>query len=106
MDAPILEVHAKCVSSFIEVVSAISNPSRDFRDQTPLMLEKTLENFDRYKLWAGNVGLVNFGERYQDPLDDHFEERCFYTAQVCVLQPNFNFGFYSTSRRRINSLPV
>lgn len=90
MDDPLLKAHEKCVLSFVEVVSAMSNPAREFRDQAP---ENTVENFDKYKLWAGNVSLSNSDEHDQNSLDYQFEERLSHEAHVCVLQQNFIFGF-------------
>jgi hypothetical protein len=58
----ISDAHAKFFLSFSELISAIEHPVRDFGDQTPL--KEVLEEFDKYKLWAGNVGAAHSGERY------------------------------------------
>lgn len=105
MDDPIFKAHETCISSFIEVVGAIATPTRDFRDQAPLILEKTVENFDKYKLWAGNVGLVNSNEHDRNLLDYRIEERSSQEAHVCVLQQNFNFDFHHTDRPPQRSSP-
>lgn len=84
MDICNSEAHAKCVSSFHEVVSAIENSVRDFQDEAPSILEEMVESFDRYKLWAGNVGAAYQGKYYENSLDCPREEGSLYETQVCV----------------------
>lgn len=87
----ISDVHAQCFSSFETLISAIKKPVRDFRDQTPSMLEHVQESFDKYNLWAGNVGAAHAGKRYQISLDYRLREAPFYKTQVhCLLV--FSFG--------------
>ncbi|KAH0543124.1 hypothetical protein FGG08_002550 [Glutinoglossum americanum] len=79
MECRISEAHAKCFLSFVELISVIENPVRDFRDQAPL--KDVLEEFDRYKLWAGNVGAAHSGKYYQISLDYRLREASFYKTQ-------------------------
>jgi hypothetical protein len=80
MEPLISEAHAKCFLSFTRLVSAIRNPEYNFRDEAPL--KDILEEFDRYKLWAGNVGAAHSGKRYQISLDYRLREASFYKTQV------------------------
>ncbi|KAF8535327.1 hypothetical protein BDD12DRAFT_797171 [Trichophaea hybrida] len=82
MDSLIADAHAKCFLSFLELISAIENPVRDFQDQAPL--KDVLEEFGKYKLWAGNVGAAHSGKRYQISLDYRLREASFYKTQVPV----------------------
>lgn len=78
----ISNAHALCFSSFVALISAIENPHRDFRDQVPCILEIVQESFDKYKLWAGNVGAAHAGKNYQISLDYRLREASFFKTQV------------------------
>lgn len=78
----ISDVHAQCFVSFVALIDAIDNPVRDFRDQSPFILNHVQESFDKYKIWAGNVGAAHAGKRYQISLDYRLREASFYKAQV------------------------
>lgn len=86
MDRSISAALEKCFRLFAYTVSAAEKPVRDFRDQTPLILEKIIDDFHRYKLWAGHVRASHSGTRHQGSLDYHFEKGSFYEAQVGVLR--------------------
>jgi hypothetical protein len=76
----ISEAHAKCYFSFEELVTAIQNPASNFKDQVPL--GEVQEEFDKYKLWAGNVGAAHSGKRYEISLDYRLREASLYKTQV------------------------
>ena len=74
------EAHVECYFSFEELIAAIQNPIRDFRDQ--VSIGRVQDEFDKYKLWAGNVGAAHSGNRYEISLDYRFREASFYKSQV------------------------
>jgi hypothetical protein len=80
MEPLISEAHRKCFCSFAELISAIETPAKDFQGQATL--KDVLEEFDKYKLWAGNVGAAHSGKRYQISLDYRLREASFYKTQV------------------------
>ena len=74
------EAHAECYFSFEELIAAIQNPIRDFHGQ--VSLGQVQDEFDKYKLWAGNVGAAHSGNRYEISLDYRLREASFYKGQV------------------------
>ena len=76
----ISEAHAKCYLSFEELIETMKNPVRDFEDQMPQY--QVQDEFDKYKLWAGNVGASHSGKRYEISLDYRLREASFYKNQV------------------------
>jgi hypothetical protein len=82
MDLPFIsDAHANCSLSFLALQTAIENPVRDFRHQAPLK-DIIAEEFDKYKLWAGNVGAAHCGDSYKISLDYRLREASFYKTQV------------------------
>ena len=80
----ISDYHSQCFTSFTQLAAAIRNPKRDFGDQiTP---SEVTNELDRYKVWAGNVGAMHKGLRYQVSLDYQLSEASFYSQQVCAAQ--------------------
>ncbi|CAN9270141.1 unnamed protein product [Alternaria alternata] len=53
MDLSISQAHANCVSVFLALIEASHSPSHKE------LLNETQDVFDRYKLWAGNVGAIH-----------------------------------------------
>ena len=81
---PISTYHDRCVQSFISLIATAANPIRGFGDQiSPSQLSN---EFDRYKVWAGNVGARHRGSRYYVSLDYRLSEASFYRQQVCRLR--------------------
>jgi hypothetical protein len=80
----ISEAHATCYFSFEELIDAIQNPVRDFHEQAPL--KQAQEEFEKYKLWAGNVGASHSGKRYEISLDYRLREASFYKEKVSLDQ--------------------
>lgn len=76
----ISQAHAKCYFSFAELIEAIKKPVRDFRGQLPL--NQVQDEFDKYKLWAGNVGAAHSEKRFELSLDYRLREANFYKNQV------------------------
>lgn len=73
-------VHDKCHLAFERVLEAIQSPVRDYRRQLPV--NGVQEEFDKYKIWAGNVGAGHFGKRYKISLDYGLREAKFLKDQV------------------------
>ena len=53
MDLSISQAHANCVSVFLTLIEASHSPSHKE------LLNEAQDVFDRYKLWAGNVGAIH-----------------------------------------------
>jgi hypothetical protein len=75
-------VHAGCHSAFEELIEALQDPLRDYRGQLPV--SEVQAEFDKYKIWAGNVGAAHFGKRYQISLDYRLREAKFLKEQVSI----------------------
>ena len=75
----VAEAHAQCYFSFQELVETIQSPARSFPGLT---LSQVQDEFDKYKLWAGNVGAAHSGKRYEISLDYRLREASFYKTQV------------------------
>ena len=76
----ISELHDSCFNSFKQLVEAVRQPIRDFGDQIPPL--EVINEFDRYKIWAGNVGATHRGRKYHISLDYRLSEASFYRQQV------------------------
>ena len=76
MRESIAQIHADCVSIFLTFIGALSISHR-WDDHNAAQ-----DAFDRYKLWAGNVGAMHTGTRYKSSLDYRLREASFYTDQV------------------------
>ena len=80
MAPAISDRHFECFASFTKLVSAVEKSDRAFEDQAPT--QAVLNEFDRYKVWAGNMGAAHFGKRYPISLDYRLREASFYKDQV------------------------
>jgi hypothetical protein len=80
MAALVSDAYAKCYFAFGNLIDAIHHPVRDFEDQIPL--KDVQEEFDKYKIWAGNVGAAHSGKRYEISLDYRLREASFFKNQV------------------------
>lgn len=78
MDLSISQAHANCVSVFIALVEASHSPSYKERPN------EAQDVFDRYKLWAGNVGAIHGTSQYKLSLDYRLREASFYKSQVSM----------------------
>ena len=76
MDSAIAQAHANCVSIFYILIGALHS-SCCLEDQA-----EGRDAFDRYKLWAGNVGAIHSGIKYNLSLDYRLREASFYKDQV------------------------
>lgn len=76
----ISDAHATCYRAFEQLIIALQHPVRDFKDQLPT--KELQEEFDKYKIWAGNVGAAHFGKRYEISLDYRLREASFFKDQV------------------------
>jgi len=86
MHESIAQIHTHCVSIFIAFISALSSSYRwDDRDAAQ-------DTFDKYRLWAGNVGAMHSGTRYKSSLDYRLREASFYKDQVSRFHPKCTHG--------------
>jgi hypothetical protein len=77
----IAQAHFACLdafSSFLEV------PAPD--PGSPRLDHQAIRDaFDKYKLWAGNMGAMHSGEQWKMSLDYRLREASFYKVQVLTL---------------------
>jgi hypothetical protein len=79
----ISHTHAKCYFAFEQLLDAIRHPVRDFGQQIPL--KDVQEEFNKYKIFAGNVGAAHSGKLYEISLDYRLREATFLKNQVLSL---------------------
>ena len=72
--------HLKCFELFVRLVEAI--PKSDYASQIPV--KEALVEFDRYRVWSGNIGAGHRGKSYKRSLDYRLREASFYKEKVCV----------------------
>lgn len=75
--------HARCFFAFESLIRALEQPARDFHDQIPPT--DIHYEFDKYTIWAGNVGAAHSGKRYEISLDYRLREASFLKEQVLKL---------------------
>ena len=91
----ISHAHAKCYFAFENLINAVQHPVRDFTSQAPL--KDIQEEFDKYKVWAGNVGAAHSGQRYEISLDYRLREASFFKDQVHSLLANLSENLVKTA---------
>jgi hypothetical protein len=75
--------HARCFFAFESLIRALKQPARDFQDQ--ISPSDVHNEFDKYTIWAGNVGAAHSGKRYEISLDYRLREASFLREQVLKL---------------------
>ncbi|KAF2006121.1 hypothetical protein P154DRAFT_254087 [Amniculicola lignicola CBS 123094] len=88
MEGLISDAHAKCYFAFEDVLNALQHPVRNFDEQ--ISQKKVGEEFEKYKIWAGNVGAAHSGKRYEISLDYRLREASFFKRQVLSLLGTLN----------------
>lgn len=74
--------HRTCWKSFSSLIATLQRPSnRRGSDEDP-QLERFCNEFDRYKVWADNVGAGQYGTAYKRSLDYRLREAPYYKDQV------------------------
>lgn len=79
----ISDAHAKCFFAFEQLLKSLQHPVRDFQGQ--ISTKEIRDEFDKYKIWAGNVGAAHSGKRYEISLDYRLREASFFKNQVLKL---------------------
>lgn len=79
----ISSAHARCFVSFQSLINALKQPARDFQDQ--IVPSDINDEFDKYTIWAGNVGAAHSGNRYEISLDYRLREASFLKNQILKL---------------------
>ena len=79
----ISHAHDECFTSLKNLLAAIQDPVHDFHGQ--ISPENVENDFDRYRIWASNVGAMHRGRRYEISLDYRLSEAAFYKQQVMSL---------------------
>ena len=73
--------HQRCYTGFADVLSALNIVEHPFKDS--ISFTDASNEFDRYKLWCGNVGAAHQGPNYRISLDYRLREAPFYKEQIC-----------------------
>lgn len=79
----IYNYHAECLDSFHRLVAAIKSHPPEAKNQ--IHLNDLLEELDKYKVWAGNVGAGNMGKYWTLSLDFRLQDAVFLKSQVWCL---------------------
>ena len=79
MTVYISSYHWQLAKSFDELKAELQTPTR-FKDQ--LSISEIMNEFDRYKVWADNVGAAKHGSNYTLSLDYRLREARFYKDQA------------------------
>ncbi|KAF2631800.1 hypothetical protein BU25DRAFT_197151 [Macroventuria anomochaeta] len=75
------DLHYRCCHSFEKLLKAVASPVDETRGFQ--VSHEILESeFDKYKLWAANVGAMHHGDRYKLSLDHRLRESPFYQDRV------------------------
>lgn len=75
----ISEAHCACVDAFASLLeAAVALPS----DQRVWSVRAIQNAFDKYKVWAGNLGAMHSGRQWKKSLDYRLREASFYKVQV------------------------
>lgn len=75
------DLHFRCCHAFGELLKASASPVHESRG-TQISHEIVESEFDKYKLWAANVGAMHHGDRYEISLDYRLRESPFYRDRV------------------------
>ncbi|KAF2739421.1 hypothetical protein EJ04DRAFT_310934 [Polyplosphaeria fusca] len=78
MDISLSELYFRCHRSFQAALSAFGP-----QEHGPDLSKRDVESeFDKFRLWAGNVGAMHTGQRYKLSLDYRLRESPFYRERV------------------------
>ena len=91
MAVSISEAHARCCLAFRDLLEAIQHPPSNSEAQ--ISVNDVQEEFNKYMIWAGNVGAGHSGKRYGISLDYRLREASFFKDQV--------FGILETLTKKI-----
>lgn len=73
------QLHYACVDAFTSLLdAAVALPP----DQRAWSVGAIQNAFDKYKLWAGNLGAMHSGRQWKKSLDYRLREATFYKTQV------------------------
>lgn len=75
----IAQAHLACIDAF---QSLLDNIPTNAPGPHMLVRQKVHDAFDKYNLWAGNMGAMNSGQRWEMSLDYRLREASFYKVQV------------------------
>jgi hypothetical protein len=78
MDTSIFQAHCNCVSLFLAFSKSLQDRERDNTTSSTKKSKSSFEDaFDKYNLWAGNMGAMNSGQQYSKSLDYRLREASF-----------------------------
>ena len=80
LERPIAVSHLLCHGLFGRLCAATQLSTHKWLQSEPALLTDLLDEFDRYQLWAGNVGAGH--QSYKLSLDYRLEEATFYRDRV------------------------
>ncbi|KAF2733577.1 hypothetical protein EJ04DRAFT_577514 [Polyplosphaeria fusca] len=79
-DVPLSHSHSRCIDAFNDACEVLQSHKASDDSETGL-----LHAFDKYRLWAGNMGTMHKGPDYRKSLDYRLREASFYRLQVSRL---------------------
>ncbi|KAF7507656.1 hypothetical protein GJ744_010209 [Endocarpon pusillum] len=79
----ISNAHTNCFLAFERLIGAVEKPLQRFENQ--ISLAQVIDEFDKYRVWAGNVGAHHRGKQYEISLDYRLREASSFKAQVVRL---------------------
>jgi hypothetical protein len=83
MVEPLSSAHMKCCHAFQSLIRTIDQPARNTQDQiTPADIHN---EFDKYNIWAGNVGAAHSGKQYEISLDYRLRQALFLREHTSTL---------------------
>ncbi|KAL0261610.1 hypothetical protein SLS55_003040 [Diplodia seriata] len=77
MSTSLAQHHVHCYQAFTRISAEVPVSTAHH--------DSLQDQFDKYKLWAGNVGAAHSGKTYQLSLDYRLREAPFYKEQACKL---------------------
>jgi hypothetical protein len=84
----IAQGHDSCYSAFDKLCEAARDTQRHHR--------QFQDEFDKYSLWAGNLGAGHSGRNYELSLDYRLREASFYKDQVLLVTSSFSISTINT----------
>ena len=83
MEETVASYHQRCYLNFIRILTSLEQPDHRFSNSISLL--DASNEFDRYKLWCGNIGAAHEGQNYRISLDYRLREAPFWKEQICSI---------------------
>jgi hypothetical protein len=80
-DQAIAEAHFRCIDAFEALLDDVRAQAAGWR----LPEQGIHDVYDKYRLWAGNLGAMHSGQNWKQSLDYRLREASFYKVQVMAI---------------------